>query len=423
MENYDLEEDLNPNFEYKTIIENFLRPYMFKIETHDFYKKYVNLELKYNHNYYRVPMTYISYLQLLSSYFLSQKFNPVNTIYQNIMEEKLYCKSIIRIDQMKDLLIYKSPHETYPSNDIPFSLIKDFVDCKFGVIEIFLFDGKENHTNLVFVEQQKLSKNRIRFLLNYYEPHGSIRPLIKDLLINIENDTRVIDDIEYNFEFIGYSSPEEEKVGFQSYTKEKFGFCNSFALLWLNIVLLIIKHNIQNNTYSSTNFWIEEVESYVISLLNQEEMFKVVLLYVSDIFNEYFSNVRNNNEYQELISKELINKNMIEINRKEYNHYFDELQKRIKPKASYKSQKEMVKKSLKNPEITYESWEREVNKELKEYKREKEILSNQNLKHLWKEVLKRRGYNTELKLIGKKCRNSKECFSGFCKNHICYPRV
>jgi hypothetical protein len=239
-----------------------------------------------------------------------------------------------------------------------------------------------------------------------------------------------IDGIDYDIQFI-YN---DDREGLQNYSRDKYGFCVSFSLFWLNLILLIIQYNIKNNSYSTTDKWINNVEKYVLSILNRQDTFKIILLFVSDIFNEFMANRKQNfksmSTYESYINRALGKeiKTRIEINFSEYNKLLNAIESRVKPKKSYKSNYEMLKESKNKPDILYETWEEEVLKELKDYniwKEEKEILQNKKLKHLWKSIVEKRKAilnNINEKLLGRKCNKSNECFSGLCKQHICYPK-
>jgi hypothetical protein len=229
--------------------------------------------------------------------------------------------------------------------------------------------------------------------MNYYEPHGykykRDMNFIRKLLKKIKHESN--DQILFNYKLT--------EIGSQIIAKDQVGFCIMFSCFWIHIIFSIINYNLKNNSYITSNYWIDKVENYYISVLSEKDLYDAIVCFSYYFFENNFSEFDKEGKI-DFIYKFVSGLKDVTNEKKELNFETTMVvpkEVKIKEHEDTYSSKQLKKLAKSNPELTYYTWEERRLKELNKIKKIKN------------EIERRK------KLIGDECVNNEDCFSGKCK--------
>lgn len=294
---------------------------------------------------------------------------------------------------------------------------------KYTIYFIERSEEDENHANIALQIKGKTYYNKS--VLFYYEPHGSLPETIKYFQKTFSY-LKIFD--------CGRSFPGGTQGVLAIYD---IGFCMTYCYFWISLVLQVLK-NTNIEKMSSTNILtlVKKIENYYIEKYKEETLYKMILLFCYEmIFQENFIKLLDENYlFRDKYIKKILSMDLTrnrktdeeeKIEIKEYNKYLEKLKKEYKKlpiiKTDSYSQEELLKESKKNPELTYEEWEKRRIKEVKKFnlvkKYEDERITLKNLQKINKVGFKiNKDCNIKLgNKIGENCKKNYDCFSKKCK--------
>ena len=383
-----------------------------------------------------IEIPYDSYLRTISSTIFGKEF------FSNDFVNYFYRRKISKIENSGKLLLNRytknvtffegKTEKTYLYNSEVPKIVYNFIKTnlmfnKFLILEIINTELKnETHYNVALLEKLE---NKDTIIMNYYEPHGSQKIDNDDFLVTFFRDLMAISDkkliILYN---------REEKSS-QALSNETVGYCVLFGFFWIDMILSIIKYNLENDSYINSSEWVNEVETYYIHKITPENLYKIIIAFTSNLVSNFLASKdkKYNDSFQEALNNSITTKNLGTlvksqvIDKKEFQtDNYQEIKRESYTKEEFEKQRES------SPEIAFEDWEKLRIAELKEYKEAKQYLSQKDFFEHWRKYITQKGYTIKPdgtmvlgKLIGSQCNSAKECFSRRCKfdkdGNYCYP--
>jgi len=147
---------------------------------------------------------------------------------------------------------------------------------KFFLIEVII-KGNPPHYNIALCEKDNSSDN---IYMSYYEPHGNFSILESNYLINFFQQLKEISKGKFIIKF------NKEKFSMQTLSKDREGFCLIFGFFWINVIIKIIKYNIQRKSYISSNKWVENIETYYINKITKDKLYNFIVAFAVKLYND-----------------------------------------------------------------------------------------------------------------------------------------
>lgn len=289
--------------------------------------------------------------------------------------------------------------------------------CQFTAISVDIYTESSAHRNVVLCEYDNSSK---KVMLNYYEPHGTLKGFSKkygiiDILDKLKKDSNGFINYNYNNIACPYGI-QSELYGLD------IGYCVMFSFLWIYIVLEIIMYNLQHNTYIPSYNWIGKVEEYYLDRYDKYSLYGKTVTFAGNIFVDYIES--NYNDQQKVILDgyiyRYIQQNTHEFKKVRSNVRYRNV-KNIDSNNSSDSEDDSLSLESKDnseddPEVTYESWRKAKLKEsgyddIKVEDEENILTEEIDKEGRWYNYLKSKIYGNK---IGQLCRKNSDCISKRC---------
>jgi hypothetical protein len=253
-------------------------------------------------------------------------------------------------------------------------------------------DSSSAHYNTIIGQKDN---DMIEIIL--YEPHGTLSTDVsyQETFLNLlENNT--------GGKILYYKNNVNIK-GLQYYSDDKVGYCVYFSFLMIFIILNIRKALNKNNIFSFNLFLTNQITKTLVDKYKSEEVLEIIKSFSFYIFSEILQKPKlynQNNPYLDtyfsyyFAKRGIPPKEILTINTNKTNADIDQ---RVKPKETRKIEN-------KDPDVSYEAWEREIQKE-----NQKRMNDPEN----------------KTKNIGEDCEKDNDCFSKYCRQDIeqnyCFP--